>query len=89
MLTLFLALFIMGLSNTNTGEDELNKIHKPYQTLEQFFKDSNVPLVVVSCSLGISLTSLYNKLKGRSDFTLSEALVLMDKYGVTPDLFCN
>lgn len=65
----------------------MNRTHKPYTKAEQFFKEHKIPLMEVACSLHISLTSLYNKLKGRSDFTLSEIVTLYDTYGVTIDLF--
>lgn len=67
----------------------MKKTHKPYLSVEQYFKDKNINLMDVARALDISLASLYNKMHGRSDFTLVEALVLFDKFGVTVDLFCH
>ena len=66
----------------------MKRMHKPYVEVENYFKAQKINLTEVALSLDISLTSLYNKLKGRSDFTLSEAVFLIDKYGVSADLFC-
>lgn len=67
----------------------MNRTHKPYLGVEKYFKDKKITLTEVALSLGISLASLYNKLRGRSDFTLSEVVTLFDKYGISIDLFCE
>lgn len=80
----------ISLLNQNLkGENSLKRMHKPYLLIEQFFKEQNINLLEVACFLNISLASLYNKLHGRSDFTLSEAVALGKKYGLTADLFCE
>lgn len=67
----------------------MKRIHKPYIGLESYFKNQGINLMEVSIALNISLASLYNKMHGRSDFTLMEALTLKDKFGVDADLFCD
>ena len=67
----------------------MNRTHKPYIGLETYFKNQNINLMEVATALNISLASLYNKMHGRSDFTLAEALVLCDKYGIESILFCE
>ena len=48
---------------------------------------NNIKQLEVARFLGISNTEIYNKMHGKSNFTLEQIKKLHDKYGVSADIF--
>ena len=47
-----------------------------YKRLNEIVKNSQIPMVKIAAELGISVPTLYSKLKGESDFRITEAAKL-------------
>lgn len=53
--------------------------------VEEFVNASGMSRDQIATVLGLSRTSLYNKLSGKSEFTLDEAYILSRLLGITVD----
>lgn len=62
-------------------------VHKPYQKLKGFFCEKGLTYGHVGCLLGVTATTISQKMNGYSDFYLSEFQKIKDTYGATNDLF--
>lgn len=55
----------------------------------QYVKANETTMGAVADKLGISRSSLFNKLRGSNEFSLSEAFSLSRILGMTVDEFCR
>lgn len=56
--------------------------HKPYEKLKGAFKERKVTYRDIGATLGISTGAVYKKIRGVSDFTLSETQTIEYVYGI-------
>lgn len=63
------------------------RIHSPYNKFKVWLKDNNITYSVIAELLGITSTSVMNKINGKSDFLLSETQLIKSKYQLTDDIF--
>lgn len=59
-----------------------------YKRLNEIVKNSQIPMVKIAAELGISVPTLYSKLKGESDFRITEASKLKNLLQLSkPDFY--
>lgn len=63
------------------------RIHPPYNKFKIWLKDNNITYPVIAELLGITATSVMNKINGKSDFLLSETQRIKSQYHLTDDIF--
>lgn len=61
--------------------------HKPYEKLKAAFKEKKVTYRDIGAVLGISTAAVYKKIRGISDFTLSEAQTIEYVYDIGTRFF--
>lgn len=66
---------------------QTKKIHPPYNRFKIWLKDNNITYSVIAELLGITPTSVMNKINGRSDFLLSETQLIKSVYHLSDDIF--
>lgn len=75
-------LFAVQSSEQSGGGEEEMALEKQ---VEEFVNASGMSRDQIATVLGLSRTSLYNKLSGKSEFTLDEAYILSRLLGITVD----
>lgn len=63
------------------------KIHPPYNRFKIWLKDNNLTYSAIAELLGITSTSVMNKVNGKSDFLLSETQLIESEYHISNDIF--
>lgn len=63
------------------------KIHPPYNRFKIWLKDNNLTYSSIGNLLGITATSVMNKVNGKSDFLLSETQLIKSEYHISNDIF--
>lgn len=66
---------------------QTKKIHQPYNRFKIWLKDNKITYSVIAELLGITTTSVTNKINGQSDFLLSETQLIKSHYHLTDDIF--
>lgn len=66
---------------------EKKRIHKPYWKLKGLLCEKGVTYAQLGCLLGLTATTVSQKINGYSDFYLSEFQKIKDVYGVSNDSF--
>ena len=62
-------------------------IHKPYARFKGWIRENNLSYQEIAEFLGVNLTTICNKINGKSDFTLSEVNALKLKYKLDSEIF--
>lgn len=65
------------------------RIHNPYWKLKGLLCEKGVTYAQLGRLLGITATTVSQKINGYSDFYLSEIQKIKDLYGVSNDIFYN
>lgn len=63
------------------------KIHPPYNRFKVWLKDNAITYSTIATLLGITPTSVMNKINGQSDFLLSETQLIKSEYRLTDEIF--
>ena len=63
------------------------KFHKPYEKLKTVLRENNITYAEIAKELGVSESSVSEKINGVSDFYLSEVDILLEKYGIHMEVF--
>lgn len=63
------------------------KFHKPYEKLKIVLRENNITYAEIAKELGVSESSVSQKINGVSDFYLSEVDILLEKYGICTEVF--
>lgn len=61
--------------------------HEPYQKFKGFMREKGLTYADVAALLGVTTTTVSFKVNGQSDFTLSEANLIMAKYNANHEIF--
>lgn len=62
-------------------------IHRPYLRFKGWLKEHEITYSDIALLLGISVTAVGFKINGKSDFTLSEIVLIRKKYNVEWNIF--
>lgn len=62
-------------------------IHKPYTKFKGWIRENGLSYQEIADFLGVNLTTISNKINGKSDFTLSEINALKSKYELDSGIF--
>lgn len=62
-------------------------IHKPYKKFKGWIRENGLSYQEIADFLGVNLTTICNKINGKSDFTLSEIKALKEKYNLDSAIF--
>lgn len=62
-------------------------MHKPYNKFKGWLTENGKTYKDVGELLGVSVTTVFNKINGKSDFLLSEVLRLEEEYNIDGSIF--
>lgn len=62
-------------------------IHEPYNKLKGFMRENGIIYSHIAELLGVTPTTVSQKVNGQSDFTVSEAELIMRKYNADSKIF--
>ena len=62
-------------------------IHEPYNKLKGFMRENGIIYSHIAELLGVTQTTVSQKVNGQSDFTVSEAELIMRKYNADSKIF--
>lgn len=63
------------------------KVHQPYNRLKGLMREKNITIVEMSRWLGLTPGTVCKKINGDSDFSLSEAHIIMTNLGGSNEIF--
>ena len=71
----------------NTGGDEVNKLHEPYNKFKGAIRERGVTYEKIANLLNSTKSTICNKINGNSDFTISEVKTICTTYGIDRNIF--
>lgn len=64
-----------------------NLKHPPYNKFKGFLKENEIKYKDIASYLGITTSTLSQKINGKSDFLLGEIKLIKNKFNVTDEFF--
>lgn len=62
-------------------------LHSPYNKLKGFMREKGIVYAEIANLIGVTPTTISQKINGQSDFSLSEAELIKKTYGAGDDIF--